>query len=147
MEGFATVSKPNLIEPNVMMYLEMKKNMVQTGGATESRCSQIWTKFTNDFFSFLHNNFWVLLIIVFFSYLLWKRYKWYQIKHYQQQQDKLKKKKELEKSRKLKLYMAMQQEKLRELKQREKKKAVSQALQASKEQPFGTYDGNVYASF
>lgn len=100
MEAFTSNTKPNLIDNNIMMQLEMRKNMIQSGGEDVGMCSRMWTKMKQDISAFFYNNFWILLIVVLLGYVLWRRYRWYRISM-KTAKEKKKRKQEIEKEKKL----------------------------------------------
>lgn len=140
MDTFNVSTKPNLIDSKIMMQLEMKRSMAQMGGNDAGVCSKVWTKFQSDMSSFFYNNFWVLLIIGFIVYLLWRRYKWYQktyIKEREREKEKqkLKVKHQIEKEKEKKLRMKILLDK--QNKQSEKKEVKE----------IGAYDKSSYAMY
>lgn len=109
MEGFTSNSKPNLIDNNIMMQLEMRKSIIQSGGAEDpGMCSRMWTKLKQDTGAFFYNNFWILLIIGILGYVLWRRYRWHRLsmKHAEEKERmRLRKKREIEKEKRLKMQL------------------------------------------
>jgi len=153
MEGFISTTKPKLIDPNIMMQLEIMKN-TQVGGEN-SLCSRIWTKLKTDITSFMYNNFWLLLIIIIIGYILWRRYRWYQAIYLEEkvnEEEKRIRRMEREKQR----LLILQKEKEKEREKAKSKAKMVQLKEKRKEQDkinsdfgnfdFGTYDGQIYAT-
>lgn len=134
MEGFTTISKPSLVDPNLMMQVEMQKAV---GGSGESMCSRIWTKLQSDISSFIYNNFWILLIIVIVLYLLWRRYVWYRTIYENEKLEKIKRRKEAEKEKKIKMFLKLQQR--QQLQQEMRREERKRKKEESKE--YGTWSG------
>jgi hypothetical protein len=135
MEGFNTVSKPNLIEPHIIMQLDMNKAVQQMGGEEVS----LGTKVKTDMMSFLCNNFWVLLVIGILGYILRQRYIWYQTVHLKKEKARM-----LKEQRERQREKERQREQLIKLRMKEKQKEKKKVV---REPEYGTYDGTVYASY
>lgn len=151
MEGFTSNSKPNLIDNNIMMQLEMRKNMIQNGGAEDpGMCSRMWTKLKQDTSAFFYNNFWILLIIILLGYVLWRRYRWHRLsmKHAEEKERMRLKKKREEKEKKLKMQlylnrMSQKQNTVKPTPKNEERSTKAYALSNDKRsREFGTYDGS-----